>query len=284
MKLTKLVAMTALTITPVLEAYANNGFSFDESKSICGIEDNRTPSFEPEVGRTQQRGAVGGCTVTMIGRSCAITAGHCLDSLQEVHFNTGPTFTRRSTQNGEDQLFLSLPGLHDVYHVMDERIFGEYSGIGMDWAVIAIDKNAYTQQYPGDLQGYYEVDFNTLPEVGDMLRITGYGVVNDNRELTVSQQTDAGVTFGVDKEKAILYHQVDTTGGNSGSAVIDERTGKIVGIHTHAGCMRVPMIIRDADGEVIGITYGANRSTLLYQNRAVESAVKSCLRWEAANL
>src|SRR5690606_40921165 len=33
-----------------------------------------------------------------------------------------------------------------------------------------------------------------------------------------------------------MRYQVDTTGGNSGSPVIDEATGEAVGVHTHGGC------------------------------------------------
>ena len=40
----------------------------------------------------------------------------------------------------------------------------------------------------------------------------------------------------VDSFGDTLQYAVDTSGGNSGSAVLNENTGEAIGIHTHAGC------------------------------------------------
>ncbi|MFQ5506347.1 MAG: trypsin-like serine peptidase, partial [Planctomycetota bacterium] len=64
--------------------------------------------------------------------------------------------------------------------------------------------------------------------------IMGYGVTSPRNSRSQTQQTHTGPLAGV--LSTVLRYTVDTTGGNSGSPVIDETTGNPVGIHTHAGC------------------------------------------------
>lgn len=229
-------------------------------KSICGEEDEREFSDEAPVGRAQVNGRLGGCSITMIGRTCAISAGHCLRTFDEIHFNTGMT--------RDDEGELILPTEENVYNVDQDSIVHEYLGVGKDYAVIRLKQNEMTGQWPGDVQGSLEVSFDE-PSVGDVVRITGYGVVPDNPKRTFTQQTHTGPLTEYSVESGIIRHQADTTGGNSGSAVVDEATGKIIGVHTHAGCFSFG---------------GANRSTLIAGNDKLQEAVRSCLQWEEENL
>ena len=73
---------------------------FSLNKSICGLSDSRIPSFDRKVGRLQKLNAnKGGCTITLIGRTCGISAGHCEGSFVESHFNVP-----RSDSNGHIRL------------------------------------------------------------------------------------------------------------------------------------------------------------------------------------
>jgi hypothetical protein len=66
------------------------------------------------------------------------------------------------------------------------------------------------------------------------IRITGYGT--DSSPLTANQvqQTHSGPWAGF--AATTLNYKTDTTGGNSGSPVIHEPTGDVIGVHTHGGC------------------------------------------------
>lgn len=243
----------------------NNSFKDDfannrNQKSICGMHDERELSQDSVVGRAQRFGRLGGCSITMIGRTCAITAGHCFGALEEIHFNT------ELTRNEEGEL--NIPALEDIYNVDPESIVHYYAGIGEDFAVLRLAPNELTGELAGDSQGYLEVSFDG-PAAGDLIRITGYGVVPDDDVRTFSQQTHTGQITSFDLDAHILRHVADTTGGNSGSAVVDEATGKVIGVHTHAGC---------------SIFGGANRSTLVANNEPLQDAVTSCLAWENENL
>ena len=58
--------------------------------------------------------------------------------------------------------------------------------------------------------------------------------MRQNILLLQVQQTHSEAYAGVDGTR--VFYTVDTRGGNSGSAVLDESTGMVIGIHTHGGC------------------------------------------------
>jgi hypothetical protein len=68
------------------------------------------------------------------------------------------------------------------------------------------------------------------------IRITGYGSTSSPvpGSWNLAQKTDVG-SF-VSAPGSSLRYNPDTTGGNSGSAVLDDTTNTAIGIHTHGGC------------------------------------------------
>lgn len=227
-----------------------------DRESICG-EDNRTPSKVVQVGRLRQETAGGGCTVTMIGRVCAITAGHCRGTFGIAEFNTPPS------QGGNIQASAS----EDMYKVDLESVTAVNGGPGNDWAVLRLKKNRITGRYAGDVQGMWEVEFDAVVAKYDNLTITGYGLDRDEPTRNLAQQTHSEQVYQV--SGTTLRHTVDTMGGNSGSSVINSQTGKIVGIHTHGGCYSWG---------------GSNQSTLIATHSKLKESIKSCLQWEKDNL
>ena len=89
-------------------------------------------------------------------------------------------------------------------------------------------------------QGMVSYNITTnMPANGTPINITGYGSTTSPVSPTwyLVQKTHTGpkVTSTTGSPNPISY-QTDTTGGNSGSPVVDESTGEAIGIHTHAGC------------------------------------------------
>ena len=70
---------------------------------------------------------------------------------------------------------------------------------------------------------------------GQNIHITGYGL-DARRTRSQVQQTHVGPLLAVSIKPATLLYRTDTRGGNSGSPVIHENTGSVVGIHTNGGC------------------------------------------------
>jgi V8-like Glu-specific endopeptidase len=225
-------------------------------KSICGSTDDRDFSSEPRVARVRQESAPAGCTITMIGRTCAVSAGHCSSTFGIAEFNTQPSVDGRITP--------SLP--EDTYKVDAESAVYLDRGQGRDWAVVRILANEITGALPGDAQGNYTVSYE-MPNVGDVIRITGYGTARGS-DRNFAQQTHTGEIASMVRGGSIR-HVADTTGGNSGSSIILEASQEIIGIHTHGGCF--------ARG-------GSNSGTMIAGNDDFQNAINSCLQWEDENL
>jgi V8-like Glu-specific endopeptidase len=251
MKIIGILTFSIFTMTLTTTA------SFASPKSICG-QDDRILSFTKEIGRVMKPGEVAGCTITMIGKSCAVSAGHCVEStFFQAQFNTAPSVGGR----------IVVPGAKDLYPVQRDTAVYVDDGIGNDYAVVRLGANAVTGLLPGDAQGYYDVDMDYVAVPGAEISITGYGADYGDLTGNFAQQFHSGIINSSNGSE--LYHEVDTMGGNSGSTIIDVKTGKIIGIHTHGGCFR---------------SGGANASTLISARPELKDAIQSCLNWEAENL
>lgn len=249
-----------LIITIVLSSVSTVAFA-DGIKTICGQTDDRILSHNPKIGRIGMKGENAGCSVTMIGKSCAITAGHCAEYLQEASFNT-PVSRNYTPQRSKTQ---------DIYEVFKTSITYQYETIGTDWAVLRLKKNKITGKYPGDVQGKYFVSFD-VPRVGTKIRITGYGKDEDSPQGNFAQQTHTGKILSISNSWTSvtgMSHNIDTMGGNSGSSILREDNDEIIAIHTNGGCKSFG---------------GSNSATLISKHQQLKNAIKSCLKFEQDNL
>lgn len=197
----------------------------DPLATICGPTDDRLPSDDVRVGRVLPIG----CTVWLINDSnnCFITAGHCAEgSINVVEFNVPFSDAGGGLQH---------PGPEDQYAVdLSSKQFIN-GGVGNDWGYFGCFNNSETGLPAGVVQGDVFELANTPPvENGQSIRITGHGTDSSPPEWNQVQQTSIGPYLGVFGTE--LRYQTDTTGGNSGSPVIDEETSLAIGVHTHGGC------------------------------------------------
>lgn len=245
-----LSAAQANSLSHLLSSFSSH------SKSICGTQDNRELSQIKPIARVRQVEDRAGCTITMIGRSCAVSAGHCTTTFGIAEFNTPPSADGR----------IQLPSAEDTYKVDFSSIVSRNGGHGQDWAVLRVLPNEITGELPGDVQGFYGIA-PSAPAISDIIRITGYGAAS-GEDRNFAQQTHLGEITGISRS-GVISHVADTMGGNSGSTIILEGTQEIVGIHSHGGCWS---------------RGGANAGTLLASNNEFKKAIDSCLAWEEQNL
>mmetsp|Transcript_2464 Transcript_2464/g.3761 ORF Transcript_2464/g.3761 Transcript_2464/m.3761 type:complete len:369 (-) Transcript_2464:889-1995(-) len=187
--------------------------------SICGLEDDRVASEDVRVGR------MGGCSAWLISENVFIWAGHCgtPGDNTRIHFTYGT-----GSAATEDQYAVDLP------------THRRSTGFGNDWGAGRFKKNSSTQKWPGVAQtekcgtpgcGWYTLGPVPSQTTGNNIRITGYGVAAVQSR---SQKTHIGELYSI--SSTVLRYRPDTTGGNSGSPVIHEETGNVIGVHTHGGC------------------------------------------------
>jgi hypothetical protein len=188
--------------------------------SICGTTDDRQLSNQQATGRLLNPG----CTGWIIPNGKIVSAGHCLSSAGTstvLQFNVPPSLPNGTLQH---------PGPEDQYSVnISTRVFVN-GGVGNDWGVIEAFPNSVTTLLPIQAQGtFWPLAQNLGP---DSIRITGHGTASGVRNQV--QQTHVGPNAG--SSGTTMRYRTDTTGGNSGSPVIDEATQVAVGVHTHGGC------------------------------------------------
>ncbi len=198
-------------------------------RSICGSTDDRVPSSDPRAARHYPVG----CSVWLINDAnhTFLSAGHCMDEGVDGHvaeFNVP-----LSDSNGN----INHPGPEDQYAMDPESLQWGYVQIGNDWAYFGCWPNTETGMTPYQAQGASYVLANMPDPVADQdITIIGYGTTSSpiNPQWNQIQKTHTGPYAHF--EGTVLGYQTDTTGGNSGSAVLDEATGLAIGIHTNAGC------------------------------------------------
>lgn len=247
------------------------------TKSLCGTFDLRERTYDPKIARARLAAEKAGCTITMIGKACAVSAGHCVETFELAEFNLP------DPKEGEDA---TVSSAEETYKIDVDSVVSKNHGPGADWAVLKLQKNEVTQKYAGEVQGHYQVSFEKL-EVGEMVTIKGHGYADDPL-LSFSQLGHTGAVVTADA--GMIEHRVDTTGGSSGSSIIRTSDQKIVGIHTHGGCYPAmdPMM---AAGGSTGLEnyYGffdffnmpnANGGTEIHGSPDLQAAIQDCLAWE----
>ncbi|MFM9958711.1 MAG: DUF4394 domain-containing protein [Phycisphaerales bacterium] len=196
-------------------------------RSICGLTDDRTPSADPRVARLMPAS----CTAWLFNDAnrMLLSAGHCGTAASTVvQFNvplSGPTGTP------------IFPPPQHQYAVDGLSIQWQQTGLGNDWAYFGVFPNPITGLTPAQAQGQvFNVTPAPAPTTGAQIRITGFGATYTPISPTwnYAQKTHVGAYTA--RNGNGLNYTPDTTGGNSGSPIILESTGQVIGVHTSGGC------------------------------------------------
>lgn len=196
--------------------------------TICGPTDDRVLSSDPRGARHVPEG----CSSWLFNDTnrTFITAGHCGVGATDVQEFNVPL----SNGNGS----IVHPGPEDQYVVDPASVQFASAGLGADYAYFACFPNSNTGLTAFQKQGQFYTVAASLPAAaGQTLRITGFGVTGSGQaplEWSQVQKTHSGAYATL--SGSTIYHQVDTTGGNSGSPVENLSDNTVIGIHTNAGC------------------------------------------------
>lgn len=217
---------------------------FVGDRSICFSVDDRTLSYDNRDARLMPVG----CTAWLFSDhgSRMLTAAHCgPDGGDVIQFNVPLSSNGGSPRN---------PPPQDQYPIDNSSVQDSIGGIfiGNDWAYFGVFDNSNTGMSPGQSYGvHHDLAQSPITGNGRPIRITGYGTTSSPVPPSwyLVQKTHVGPLASIAGNT--VRYQTDTTGGNSGSAVLDENTQLAIGIHTNAGC---------------GSGGGSNQGTSLFNN------------------
>lgn len=188
-------------------------------KSQCGSNDDRVDANDAAIGRIVPIG----CTGWIITNGKLVTAGHCVSSRAEIiEFNVPKSNPDRTIVH---------PGPEDQYPIGNfVSPYPNSPSTANDWAVFEGFANSQTGQTPIQGQG---ASYNVVQDApGANITITGFGtdtgIDNQTQQIHTGPLSSTTNTF--------VRYRTDTTGGNSGSPIIDSATGNAVGVHAYGGC------------------------------------------------
>lgn len=198
-------------------------------RSICGSTDDRVPADDPASARMLP----GLCTAWLVNDrpSALMSAGHCAPQAGAIiEFNVP-----ESTIGGS----MVHPSPSDQYPVDLASVQTQVGGAstGNDWMSFGVFPNSNTGMMPLEAQGFSYRTATSLPPVdGRNVRVGGYGAVVLPVPLTRNYVYSEHVGELIAAAGNSIQYNADTTGGNSGSAVVDLVSGLAVAVHTNGGC------------------------------------------------
>ncbi len=183
---------------------------------ICGGVDDRVPSFELWAGRLMPTG----CTASIYNTaSSAVTAGHCsaCDLDQILQFNVPLSDPGSCSMNA--------PGPEHQFPITGHLCRWSRVEPLTDWSVMTVGTN-HLGETPYERYGVYRPIASVPAGQGDPVEVFGYGMDNDDRDRSQTQQHSTGHLFHLDIHD--YYCWVDIMNGNSGSALLHD--GEIIGV------------------------------------------------------
>ncbi len=185
----------------------------DNDCGICG-PDNRAPSDEDWAGRLMPVG----CTASIYNTfSCAVSAGHCVQSGLTLQFRVPDSSSGCYPYN---------PGISDQFPITDYEYVDD--GTGNDWSVMTVGTNNQGDT-PYERYGVLRPISGVVGFASDTIVNWGFGVDNDNPTRSQTQQTHTGTITSRSSDRYLF--NVDITYGNSGSSIL--LNDQIIGIVTH---------------------------------------------------
>jgi hypothetical protein len=187
----------------------------DVEMSVCGIcfgSDDRVPTDEDFAGRVMN---VGCSAAVYNAESCIVSAGHCVPG--------GFTIIQFRVPN-------STPGCNwqhppSIHQYPITNVVWNNGGVGADWAVATTGTSQGLTIY--ERYGEYRPLADSVPSSGNV-DIWGFGY-SKTCTLAYTQQLSQGPIVGTPGTE--IRHRADTTGGNSGSGIL--QNDEIIGVVTH---------------------------------------------------
>ncbi len=218
----------------------------DGEDSICGTQDNRTPSTHGAVGRIFSIGCSGWIITNAAGGSTTdklhLSAGHCYATSQVLQF---------AVPSSNNNCSLVHPPAAKQFAIDSAGSQSTNGGVGNDWWVFKCFPNSTTGRTSWQEQATALTLSTSIPANGTTLRNYGFGLDGTSANNATGSSCSCSASGGTGSRNqtqqthtgslssasgTALNHTIDTCGGNSGSVLMNNSTNAVVGIHSHGGC------------------------------------------------
>jgi len=203
--------------------------------ALCDAIDNRELSDDGRLARIiLSSGTIG--TVFMID-----DANHCFLGSGSIAANINATaviqFHAPLTLPNGTTLMHPPPEMQYTVDLTSIQRFSGAAGSGDNWAYFGALPNPISSLTPFQTEGVFFQRASVIPTtVGHPIRVFGNGATIPPifRAWSFVQKTEVGTLAGLTGTR--VNYRADTTSGDSGSAVLDESTGRVIGISVEDGC------------------------------------------------
>ncbi|MBI3297685.1 MAG: trypsin-like peptidase domain-containing protein [Elusimicrobia bacterium] len=162
----------------------------------------------------QSKGAF--CSGSLVAADLVMTAGHCIETEEECQ---GVKFVFGFAAGKDGQPAGSVPT--DEVYSCSKLVVQELDGKGPDFAIVRLDRQVKNHTP-------LRVRRSGAPPAGTPLTVIGHPV-------GLPTKVAGGASIRKDDEGGFFAGNLDTYGGNSGSAVINSATGEVEGILVRGG-------------------------------------------------
>lgn len=203
-----------------------------ESRGICADE------------RFAKQPTVAHCSGFLVGKNKLVTAGHCIRTTQDCKANVW-VFDFKLDHEGQDSFVVDNNNIYNCKRIISRELEG---GNGDDYALIELDR---------DVEDREPLTFRTegAPKKGDKLVVIGH-------PTGLPSKIAAGAE--IKKINSVYFSaNLDTYGGNSGSAVFNADTGVVEGI-----------LVRGATDYVFSAGKGCRISNRVSNDRGEEDVTR----------
>jgi len=174
------------------------------------------------------------CSGFLVGPDLLVTAGHCIQNQNDCNDVSWVFDYKLKADTDRADVMVSNDKVYKCSKVIEAKLESKQDGTKIDYSLVKLDRAVI---------GKTPLKFRTSSKVKNMTDIVVIG-----HPSGLPQKVAAGAKVLLNNNANFFQTNLDTFGGNSGSAVFDEKTGSVEGIlvrgakdyeRSPEGCVRV---------------------------------------------
>lgn len=156
------------------------------------------------------------CSGFLVGPDLLVTAGHCIQTQKDCDETSWVFDYKIKPKTNRADVMVSNSKVFKCKKVVEAKLFSDKDGTKIDYSLVKLDRV---------VKGKEPLKFRTNAKVKSNTDIVVIG-----HPSGLPQKVAAGAKVLLNDDAHYFQTNLDTFGGNSGSAVFDEKTGQVEGI------------------------------------------------------